>query len=390
MADENVQVPAEEIIPTATPPDTQTVIPTEPTAEQIEWKRNMDGAFETDPPPVVTPPQEEIIPPEIPPVVQPDTVPDYIKDLGFTSIEDAKTQVTELRKLKDAPPPPVKEIEFSDPDSKKLYELFRDGSPEAEEIIFKKLEAKRFLAELDTMSDENKLKRYIKIQNPKFDQELIDDEYKSLYSIDEKADEYIGDSMKLRKDKLRMEQRKENDMGKAKEHFTEQSKKVELPDITPQAAIATSKELEDYKASQAEASKYVQDVIVPGITAITEDKLKMSVEINDANNQMQFGVSIIPTKEDLEAAKQSAINFDDFMHDNFYDKDNNFLPENATTFVLRNKNFDKYIQSAARQAVNAERTRVVETKVSGNGVNRDTSIPVEKTEFQKNMENAFS
>ena len=143
-----------------------------------------------------------------------------------------------------------------------------------------------------------------------------------------------------------MEQRKENDMGKAKEHFTEQSKKVELPDITPQAAIAPSKELEDYKASQAEASKYVQDVIVPGITAITEDKLKMSVEINDANNQMQFGVSIIPTKEDLEAAKQSAINFDDFMHDNFYDKDNNFLPENATTFVLRNKNFDKYIQNS--------------------------------------------
>ena len=78
------------------------------------------------------------------------------------------------------------------------------------------------------------------------------------------------------------------------------------------------------------------------------------------------------------------------MSEHFYDKDRNFLPLEPAKFVLRNLFFDKYAQSIARQAVNAERKRVVESQIPDNGIQRNPVIPVEKSQWEKNMESAFA
>ena len=91
-----------------------------------------------------------------------------------------------------------------------------------------------------------------------------------------------------------------------------------------------------------------------------------------------------------DGIKGSAIKLGEFIANNFYDDDGNFLPDVVTKFVLRNNNFDKYAQSIARQAVNAERKRVVESQISGGAGVRDTSIPNAPTEFQQRMEFALS
>ena len=278
MIAENVQVTAEEITPPAapieTPPETQIT----PTADQLEWEKNMGNAFELDTPPTTPPvettPVTDIAPPET--VVE--ATPAFITELGFTSIDEAKLQIAELKKLKDTPPATAKEIEFADENSKKLHELLRDGSPEAEEIAFKHLEAKRLLKNMESMGDEAKLKLYIKMQNPRFDTELVDEEYNELYSINEDDIDYSDDPNKLKRAKLKMEQRIEDDVLKAKEYFNTLSQKVQLPDIAPKTGITGNKDFEDFEASKASADKYLHEVIIPGINALTEDKAKMSFD----------------------------------------------------------------------------------------------------------------
>lgn len=356
----------------------------EPTAEQVQWKQNMDAQFDDFVPPAAVPIAEaapEIIT-EKPIVTDIPTSVDYLKELGFESIDNAKAEIEALRKIKETTITP-QEIEFANEESKKIHQLLKEGKTKE---VKQYLDAQEMLSNVETMSNEQKLKLFIKMQNPRFDQELIDDEYQSLYRIDE--DDFMDDTLKLRKEKLKLEQRIENDVAKAADYFAQYSKKVELPDITTQT-IAIDESYESWKASNASVSDFQEKVIVPSVNAITEEKVKMAIEINDANNQMQFGVSIIPDKADLDAAKVSVIDFNDFLRENFY-KDGQFLPEEATKFVLRSKNFDKYAQSIARQAVNAERKRMVETDKGTGGVQRDGGIQVELSELQKQMNYALS
>ncbi len=360
------------------------------TPEQIEFATNMAMAFDEpmptfdnqNAPTDTVDTQTEIVSDPNQETETPSSI-DYLKELGFETIDSAKAEVESLRKLRDTPLT-KKDIEFKDEQSKKIHELIRNGEYKP---VKKYLEAQELMENLDTMGKEDKLKLYIKMQNPKFDNELIEDEYQSLYSIDE---DEILDPMKLRKEKLRLEQRIENDVTKAAEYFTEYAKKVELPNIASQETTTNDENYEAYKASIAQVSEFQEKVIVPSVMALTEEKVKINVNVNDANNKMQFGLSITPDKADLDAAKQSVIDFNEFIRNSFYDKDGTFLEAEAAQFVLKNKNFDKYAQSLARQAVNAERKRVVETEKGTNGVQRDMNIITEKTELQRQMEFALS
>lgn len=62
---------------------------------------------------------------------------EWFKDLGFESADEAKTQVIELKKLKESKPI---EIEYANEDSKKLADYLREGK---EEDVFNLLDMKR-------------------------------------------------------------------------------------------------------------------------------------------------------------------------------------------------------------------------------------------------------
>jgi len=238
------------------------------------------------------------------------------------------------------------------------------------------------------IADEQKLKLYIKMQNPKFDSELVDDEYNTFYKLNE--DEYLDDPMKLRKERLRMEQRKENDINKANEYFSTYKQKIELPDILPQQSVVNS-DYEDYKASTAKSLEDYNNITVPGINSLKETDIQLKASINDANNQMQFDVSVVPEREDFEKARQNSLSVFDYLTKTCYDQSGKFLPDRLARMVLINDNFDKYAQSIARQAVNAERKRVIATETRGNGsIQRDfNTTAVEQTELQKLEKMAF-
>jgi hypothetical protein len=363
------------------------VVDTAAQEAQAAFEQQMAYQFMAEPPAPAAEPELPANPDAsaepTPPAPELPKEPNYLAELGFADLEDAKAKIAEWQKIKDTPQTP-QEIQFANEESKKVHQLLKEGK--VQEVI-SYYSAKETLANIDTMGQEEKLKLYIKMQNPKFDQELIDDEYRELYSIDEDDPDFI-DPMKLRKEKMRLAQRLENDTQKAQEYFSQYLQKVELPDITPATAVI-DKDYEAWKASSAETSEYEQKVVAPAIAAITEDSMKMAFEVNDANNQMNFGVSFTPVKEDLEVAKKDAANMIDFLTQVAYDKDQKLRPTEMAKMTYLYKNFDKLAQSLMRQAVNAERKRVVETEKGSSGVQRTPVTEVVKSEFQKQMEYAF-
>jgi len=309
----------------------------------------------------------------------------FVKEIfGKETVDDVKAEWMELQALK-AQPKTAEEIKFANEESKRVYENLLAGNTK---LVKKHLDAQELLEGVDTMGDEQKLKLYIKLQNPLFSDKLVEEEYEELYNLDEFAIE----EHKLEREKIKLQQRKINDTVKAAEYFAQYSSKLELPEINkaPQQKIV-DESYEAYKASMTSADEAYNNITVPKVNALKETDIPLKVSVNDANNQMQFDVSIEPTKEDFIKAKEGALGIMNYITGKCYDKDGNLDATKLARIVLLNDNFDKYVQSAARQAVNAERKRVIALEATGGSSGqRNYDVNGEKTELQKRMEFALS
>ncbi len=291
----------------------------------------------------------------------------FIKEkFGVDSIEDAQKVFQEYNEFKKNPP--KSEPTFSNEEAKRWYEYF---TQDKEEELYKSLSARQKIKNIDTFDDNQRLKQYIRMTNPLFDDELVEDEFNTLYTVDEKKfEDEIGEVNKiaLKKEQLRTKQRIMNDVEKANEYFNQYKSKIELPSIQQQPTI--DNDYEAYKASTAESVIHYQKEVEPAIKNLKETEVGMQFKVADAQNQMDFNVSIDVTPEDLTQAKQAALDLQKFLDDSCY-KDNKFMPAPYVSLFLKAQNLDKYAQSIARQAVMAERKRVTlkNSMGGGNGYN---------------------
>lgn len=290
---------------------------------------------------------------------------------GFNTADELMADYNALKEK--ANNPITAQFEYPDEHSKQIADAIINKNYKA---LKEYAETQILVSEMDSMSEDAKLKRYIQMQNPRFDRELIEDEFNKAYALNE--EQYEDDPIELRKAKIRLEQKRDNDLAKANEFFASQAKQAQLPSISvPASKSQTDEEYQSHLASIAQMVKYQTEVIEPAINSLTEDNLKMLIELNDPNNQIDFKVNIKPSKSHLDAAKQKAIAWDDYLKSTVYDSNGNFLADKAALLVLKNENFDEYVKSVARQAVNAERRSKVNerrnvgfrTENAGNFVN---------------------
>lgn len=313
---------------------------------------------------------------------------EYLKSqLGFEKWEDAKAAIAEYQKLKSTPQAAA--YEWKSEEAKRIASLVNEDKVEELADYF---QGKKTIKGLDTMNEEQQLKLWIKMQNPLYDQDLVDARFQYDYGFDESKfkDEEgnIKDQMAYRFAKIDAMQKKQNDVVKAKEFFNQYKSKIELPAIQ-QAQTSVDKEYEDYKASIAESNRLYETQVVPAINALTESDATFKVSLNDTNNSMNFEVSVVPDKADFDAARANALNLQDYLT-SFYDEKGNINAARLQKMVLLEKNFDKYAQSIARQAVNAERKRVL-AKETPDVTRRDVSVIDDrpKTELEQNLEMAW-
>jgi hypothetical protein len=316
---------------------------------------------------------------------------EYIKEhLGFDSWEAAKSEIQRLRELQQNAQTPA-ERKYANEQSKRWHEYIQYGK---EDELREALNARHQVSGLDAMDDERKVKLFIKMNNPMFDQELIDYQFKQNYGFDESAfkDEngIVTDPLAYRYAKVAAMQKMQGDLAKANEFFNNYKSKIELPEINqPQAAIV-DEAYEGYKARTANATEAYTKTIAPALQALKEADLDMAFNINDPDNQINFDFGITIDKADLDTAKEKSLYFSDWIEETFYDDKGSFQPKRLARAILLERNFDKYVQTVARQAVNAERKRMIEKETPG-VVRRELNVsPEARTELDQRMQMAFS
>ncbi len=310
----------------------------------------------------------------------------YVKEtFGFENAEAAKAALKELEDFR-AKPQTQQEIQFANEQSKKIHQLLKEGK-DAE--VYKYLDAQQKLSNLETMDIDQQLRLFYKMQNHLYDDELIDLKLKREYGFDEDdykdAEGNVTDHVGLRLAKADAALKKQNDLQKAKEYFEAYKQKIELPDISTTQNVDA--EYEAYKASIASAQNTADNVMIPAIKALKETDVPFSFRVEDTNNSMNFDVSIVPEATDFEKARQDSLEGLDFFKKVAFEN-GKFMPQNLQRAILLYQNFDKYVQSAARQAVNAERKRVVD-KETADGSTQRTYSDVQPTELDSLAQFAF-
>jgi hypothetical protein len=317
---------------------------------------------------------------EITPTVFNET--EFLREFNVESKDAIKAALAELNELKAKASTPA-EFQFASDEAKKLAAAINSLDLKA---VKQYVDTQAMLADAETLSEAEQLKLYIKMKNPMFDQELVDDEFNELYTV--KNEDDFDDPIALRKAKVKVQQRMMNDTAQAKEFFAQHKQSIKLPEIQSIQPTVDA-EYEAYKASTAQSTETYQKVIVPTITALKESDLGLNVKISDPQNQLDFAVSVAPDKSDLEFAKSNALNFEGFL-ETFW-KDGKLDGQRLARLILLDKKADSYFQSAARQGAMAERKRVIERETGVVTTQRDTNVSTgEKTELQKRMEYALS
>ena len=375
----------------------------ETTTEQMSFQANMDYAFNTDTPPAPEVQEENIVTDHNVSIQQENQPPaidysSFVKEkFGVDTVEEATTQWQALQDLK-ANPPKANDFTFENEESKKLHELVRTGKlKEAWEIIGQqqKIEELTSSEVTDETADEI-IKLGMKFENKELTQKEIDFKFRKQFTLPKEPIQALNeddDDFDARKgewketvEDIKMSKTIEAKMMKPK--LEAAKAKIQFPDIL-QSNI--DPDYEAYKARNAEVSERVDTEIAPAIKSLKNTDVQLGFKVSDPNNQMEFDVSLSATPEAFEKARQNSLSFDTWFHNVCYDEAGKFRPENVQKLILLYDEHGNYDQSIARQAVNAERARVIskETGFNASG-GKEFNVNVEKSDFQKQMDYRLS
>jgi hypothetical protein len=301
----------------------------------------------------------------------------YLKEFGFES-KDALKAALEAQNQQVVQNEPT----FANETSKKIYEaLVAGNTKEVKEF----LDLQHATENLDAMSPEQQIKLHIKHQYPDLTQTQIDRVYAKKYAVKEESE--YDDPIDYQIAQQMMQSDIKNDAVKAKTFFNDYRTKIELPQT--QSIQSVDADYEAWKASNAQATDRYNTETLPVINAIKEGDLASSFKINDPNNQLDIEISHVVEPSDLATAKQHALNYGQYMQQ-FYTAEGKLNGTRLMQAILRDMLFDKYVQTTARQAVNAERKRLIEKETPTSTLQRNGLEAVEKSEFQKMMDMAMN
>lgn len=306
----------------------------------------------------------------------------YVKDtFGFENVEEAKTAFAAWQAA--GKPQQASAPTFANEQSKKIYEAIVAGNLKP---VKEFLDVQFATENLDTLSPEQQVKLHLKHQYPTLTSQMVDRHYAKTYGLKEESE--YEDPIDFQIAQQMVQQRIINDAAAAKNFFNEYKTKIELPQI--QSIQPTVDEAYDaWKASNAQAEQEYSTVTVPVINAIKEGDLAAKFVINDPNAQMNFEISQVVTPQHLATAKQHALNYGEYMQKQFYTPDGKLNGTRIVQAILRDMLFDEYVQTTARQAVNAERKRNIAKEIpASNQFNRqefNAGQEGQETEMQRNM-----
>jgi hypothetical protein len=238
------------------------------------------------------------------------------------------------------------------------------------------------LSSLDGMSDEQLLKLHIKIQNPKFNDKHVDEEYNEMYVLNE--DEI--DESRVERERLKMEQKKSDQVQAAKTLFAEKKSKIVLPEI--KAAVSEDpeytawKQQRDQQDAQRAANPEAYSKLVPKDIAKT-------FKFNDEANKLAFDISYEPDAESFGATIATILDDEKFLS-NFAGQDGSLDRNKFAEVFYNGLNIEKIVNNAIVQTVNQTKLWFLKNQknIGDGGVLRDFNMQPE-TEVQKLRNKVF-
>jgi len=276
------------------------------------------------------------------------------QNFGFETIDTAKQWIEKQREAEKNPP--KYEPQYANEESKRWAEYFLAGK---EDELYNSLHARQQVKNIDALNDEQKLKLYIKMNNPLFDQELVDYQFKKEYGFDEDSykdeDGNIIDPMAYRFAKVAAQQKMQTDIAKTGDYFNQYKAKIELAALAQQQVQPPAdEEYEQYKQwkqGQQDSQKNITD----HYSKITEDKVNYSYKFNDEASKLAFDINFLADKAGFENARNAAINYGDYLNQNYYTQDGQPMNEKFLRDIYIAQNLDKFAAEIAKQAINADR-----------------------------------
>ncbi len=365
-------------------PDVTTPVTTPDASPNAELARMMaislNGGFQpaeqkVDAPATDTPqtaaPAEEIV-----------DVDTYFKtNYGWDNADLARQEIENLRKLKDAPRE-KEAIQFANDEAKRVYQLISSGK---EDEVLQYFDKRNKVKNVDNFNDEQLLKHYLRFENPLFDDELINDEYNTLYSVNEdKFKDQLDqvDTLALRKEKLRTQQRTQNDVAKAKEYFNQYKSKIELPAI--EQPIDPS--YLQWKQEQEQLTT-IDTQTMEAYKALSPKAIETKINFTDEANKINFDFQFEPDAKSFQDTVDLVADMDKF-YGNFKNSDGSPNRQKFLAFVHRGLYTEKYIMEAINQAKNATIVAKLPNN-SSNGMRTYVEPNSEPSEFQKQMERSL-
>jgi hypothetical protein len=316
---------------------------------------------------------------ETPVVVEQSVVPSTLdpelikRELGFNTIEEAKAAIAEYQTLK-ANPPKVDPV-YPNEESKRYAEYLAAGK-EAE--LRESLNARATIAGIDAMNDEQKIKLFIKMNNPLYDPEMVDAYYVRNYYFNEDSfkddDGNIKDPMALRFAKVDVQQKLQQDTEKANQYFAQYKSKIELPAVSNPLTNDPAYQQYQQMMQQGEAN---QKDVEERASKIADKDAAYSFKFIDEANKLNVDAAYMPDQEVFKGAKDAMINLGDFLNKNYRAADGSPLTAKLVRDLAIIQDPNKFASEMIITGINAERRRFLmeQKNITPNGQRQFVPAP---------------
>ncbi|SRR6266540_11304 len=324
------------------------------------------------------------------------------KEFEIDSVDGFRTQWNELRKLKDQPAPP-QEIQWANEDSKKFFELFKEGK---EDDLYNFLNQKKQIEKLekyditDASQASEIIKANLQFKYKDLDIKQIDRLYQRQYALPERPvqnlesdEEYVQVIANWQRQVQEKEQDIMIDAKIAKPELANYKSQLVLPDI-PKANNAGQQQgptQEDLAAQEAFRTSFVQKLGTEyrnfkGYNTIAKDgevELPISYSLND-DEKLSFNPIVQKAVDNINTFLDNDLGWWDAQSNSF---NINKMQEDLYLLLNKDKVFSKLAGDSA--AKRYEHHLKVSNNIKLNGVNNQMDIPngqvVDEKARQKQM-----
>lgn len=316
----------------------------------------------------------------------------FVKEtFGYESLDEAKSEFEQLKKLKETAP---KEQSFANDESKTLYQAWVEGKKD--EVLDylntqKKIE-KLATSEVDSYTAEEIIKMNIKQKNKNLSDDEVDFVFSERFSMPKKpvqgADEYDDDYQTRVSDwesKIQAAQKKLIIEAKMAQPEIEKIKsELVLPSIQTDNQVSEAQTQEELQQAEEMRKEFEQT-----LEKEYKDFSGFNVTFKDESAGIEIPISYVPTDDEKVSLKQELSDFDysEYFGNRWFSKEGKPEIKNmmADKYFLENK--EKILQKVANEAAQQMRLKMIALQsninIKGNGQQQTFTPNQNQSEMDK-------